>query len=131
MRELKDKLSLSMKKRKELLQQLARQSEESNTNEELTEKTKLCEKLSKEVIMVRHEMESGVIKFTQEIEEKRKAEDNLLKKNQKIASRWTGLSDILSLILKMPKIMKKNLRIKLSLSKEIFKQQMNIKRNSR
>jgi len=27
--------------------------------------------------MVRHEMESGVIKFTQEIEEKRKTEDNL------------------------------------------------------
>jgi len=77
MRELKDKLSLSMKKRKELLQQLARQSEESNTNEELTEQTKLCEKLSKEVIMLRHEMESGTIKFTQEIEEKRKAEDNL------------------------------------------------------
>ena len=77
MRELKDKLSLSMKKRKELLQQLARQSEESNTNEELTEQTKLCEKLSKEVIMLRHEMESRTIKFTQEIEEKRKAEDNL------------------------------------------------------
>jgi len=77
MRELKDKLSLSMKKRKELLQQLASQGEANNANEDLKEKTKLCEKLSKEIIMVRHEMESRVIKFTQEIEEKRKTKDNL------------------------------------------------------
>jgi len=77
MRELKDKLSLSMKKRKELLQQLARQGEANNANEELKEKTELCEKLSKEIIMVRHEMESRVMKFTQEVEEKRKTEDNI------------------------------------------------------
>jgi len=75
--ELKGKLSISMKKRKDLLQQLASQGEANDTNEDLKEKTKLCEKLSKEIIMVRHEMESGVMKFTQEIEEKRKIEDDL------------------------------------------------------
>jgi len=75
--ELKGKLSISIKKKKDLLQQLASQGEDNDKNEDLKEKTKLCEKLSKEVIMVRHEMESGVIKFTQEIEEKRKIEDDL------------------------------------------------------
>jgi len=53
------------------------QNEANNTDEDLNEKTKLCEKMSKEVVMLRHEMESGVIKFTQEIEEKRKTEENL------------------------------------------------------
>jgi len=54
--ELKEKLSIFMKKRKELLQQLVSQGEDNDTNEDLKEKTKLCEKLSKEVITVRHDM---------------------------------------------------------------------------
>jgi len=52
-------------------------------DEALKEKIKECENMAKEVVL-KHEMESGVMRLTKEIEERKKTEENL---NQSLKER--------------------------------------------
>lgn len=90
---LKDKLKKSMGRKKELLLQLSSLTEENDMNEALEEKTKECEKLSKEVVL-KIEMEYGVMRQTKEIEDRKKIEEDLNKKLKERTEEYCKLDRI-------------------------------------
>ncbi|XP_059071917.1 uncharacterized protein LOC131871232 [Cryptomeria japonica] len=85
---LKEKLDKSREKKRELCDQLKQKESQSidddHFNEALKEKTKECEKLAKDNVVLKHEMEFIVMGLTKEIEGRKKKEENI---NQSIKDR--------------------------------------------
>lgn len=63
---------------KDLVGHLKQKESQSMDDEALKEKTEECEKLVRENAILKHEMETIVMKLTKEIEERKKIEENLV-----------------------------------------------------